>query len=227
MIRQTLTSSVSQTVHHFLVVLIFKYQFSFNYQKFLHFKTKIPQQSWICSVSDVLVNHRNILQHLSQSSKANSSLSINYFDKAQRRGETDNIYSEVPWGGSMYTWMHTGFEEKLMHRKIILQFNIPYYILLPTNLSLQNISYRSLSPTRLKRNEYRICINSLLPYIYSSQEVNSLVSQYCYMYTWEWAYVCALVNSPSITVQKYSVIKAEIQCNHMFVAELMCGRVDG
>lgn len=59
----------------------------------------------------------------------------------------------------MHTWTRAGFEEKLMHRKVILQLNIPQHVLLPTNLSLQNISYRTFSPSRLKRNERRIDMN--------------------------------------------------------------------
>lgn len=59
----------------------------------------------------------------------------------------------------MHTWTRAGFEEKLMHGKAVLQLNIPQHVLLPNNLSLQNISYRSFSPSRLKRNEHRIDMN--------------------------------------------------------------------
>lgn len=87
------------------------------------------------------VKHRNILQHLTQSSKANSSLSINYFEKAQKRSESDNIYSEVPWGGSMHILMHAGFEEKLCTERSYynLIFHYIYFYLLTYHCKTQVI----------------------------------------------------------------------------------------
>lgn len=69
----------------------------------------------------------------------------------------------------MHTWMHAGFVEKLMHSKVILQFNIQQHVLLPANIPLQNINPKSSSPSRLKRIEHRIDINCFLLYVYPSQ----------------------------------------------------------